>query len=693
MGGRACSWPRLSLRGQADAAGFVATFSGSHRYVLDYLTEEVLERQTEQVRGFLLETSVLERLSAASCAMRSPAAPIARRCWRQIEAAGLFLVPLDEVRGWWRYHQLFADLLRARLQQEQPGRVAGAAPQRGGLVRGAWARRRRRCATRWPPGMPCWAARLIEQHFDAFLLRGEGATVQRWLAALPAELVRSRPRLCLAQAFLALVGGDVEAAEPPLDAAERAFADAADEPFEPSVGRARACWRTSPRRSRSIVPSSPRSAATPKATAAFASRALAEIGEGEWMLDPSPAGTWPWPSGCAAGWPRPSARLSSSCRPVAGGRRALPGASGRCHHLGQVQRAQGRLDAAPGTYQQALEITAAPGRPACPARASRTWAWPRWPTSGASSTPPCGTSREGIPLCRQLGYTQPLATGLATLAWIRQARVIRPGPWRRSARPGGPRRARRDQPAQPGPGAAGAAAAGPGRRRRGRPLDAASAASAADDEPGYPQEPEYLVLARVLLAQDRPGQALRAAGAAARRGGRPGPDRQRHRGRRRCRRWRWRPAATSPPRWTPWPRRSPSACPQGYVRVFADEGAPMRALLGRLVAAQRAEQAAARGVPLGCLARLLQAFGQKHAVPGSGPSTAAAVPGLVEPLTARELEVLRLLAAGTPNQRIAEELVVTLDTVKKHVSHLLGKLGAANRTEAVTRARQLGLIP
>jgi len=135
------------------------------------------------------------------------------------------------------------------------------------------------------------------------------------------------------------------------------------------------------------------------------------------------------------------------------------------------------------------------------------------------------------------------------------------------------------------------------------------------------------------------------------------------------------------------------ACPQGYVRVFADEGAPMGVLLGRLVAAQRAEDAAARSVPLSCLARVLQALGQKHAEPGSGPRAAAAVPGLVEQLTARELEILRLVATGTPNQRIAEQLVVTLDTVKKHITHLLGKLGAANRTEAVARARQLGLIP
>ena len=135
------------------------------------------------------------------------------------------------------------------------------------------------------------------------------------------------------------------------------------------------------------------------------------------------------------------------------------------------------------------------------------------------------------------------------------------------------------------------------------------------------------------------------------------------------------------------------ACPQGYVRVFADEGAPMAALLARLVAAQKAGQGAASGVPLGCLAKVLQAFGGDNSVRGAGRGAASSAPGLIEQLTAREMEILVLLAAGTPNSRIAEQLVVSLDTVKKHVSHVLGKLGAANRTEAVTRARQIGLIP
>ena len=138
------------------------------------------------------------------------------------------------------------------------------------------------------------------------------------------------------------------------------------------------------------------------------------------------------------------------------------------------------------------------------------------------------------------------------------------------------------------------------------------------------------------------------------------------------------------------------ACPRGYVRVFADEGPPMAALLTRLIASQRAGSGfsgfsgfqAAASVPLGYLARLRSAFGAEPAAPH-----AAAVPGLIDPLTSRELEVLEMLAAGGSNQAIAGQLVVTLDTVKKHVSHILGKLGAANRTEAVSRARELRLIP
>ena len=226
----------LSLRGQADPAGFVAAFSGSHRFVLDYLADEVLDGQPGQVRAFLLETSVLERLSGELCDAVTGRAG-SQELLQDIERAGLFLVPLDEVRGWWRYHHLFADLLRARLEQEEPGRV-----QELHRAAAAWSDEhdlgddavRHALAA----GDTAWAARLVERYVDALLGRSEGATLHRWLSALPAESVRARPRLCLAQAISAVVGRQVEVVEGLLDDAERAFAVTGDEPYEPSAGRA-----------------------------------------------------------------------------------------------------------------------------------------------------------------------------------------------------------------------------------------------------------------------------------------------------------------------------------------------------------------------------------------------------------------------------------------------------------------------
>jgi LuxR family transcriptional regulator, maltose regulon positive regulatory protein len=213
----------------------------------------------------------------------------------------------------------------------------------------------------------------------------------------------------------------------------------------------------------------------------------------------------------------------------------------------------------------------------------------------------------------------------------------------------------------------------------------------ADDHPDYPHEPGHLVLARVLLAQGRPGLALPlldrldAAAAAQDRTGsliEVGA----------LRALALDASGEQKAAVNALAGALALACPQGYIRVFTDEGPRIAALLGRLIAAQRAAHAAA-AVPLGCLARLQRAFAPEQATPSEGRGTAAGLPGLVEPLTPRELEVLGMLAAGRSNQVIAAELVVTLDTVKKHVSHVLGKLGAANRTEAVARARELELIP
>src|SRR5437764_1190965 len=154
----------LSLHGRGDVAGFVASFSGSHRYVLDFFAEEVLDGQSDQVRAFLLETSVLERLSGELCDAVTGRSG-SQRLLEQMERANLFLVPLDEVRGWWRYHHLFADLLRVRLREEQPSQVvelhrnAAAWYEEHALADDAI----RHAAA---AGEMTRAARLIEQHVD-----------------------------------------------------------------------------------------------------------------------------------------------------------------------------------------------------------------------------------------------------------------------------------------------------------------------------------------------------------------------------------------------------------------------------------------------------------------------------------------------------------------------------------------------
>jgi LuxR family maltose regulon positive regulatory protein len=679
----------LSLRGRSDVAGFVAAFSGSHRFILDYLTGEVLDGQPEQVREFLLETSVLERLSGGLCDAVT-GRDDGQAMLERVEQAGLFLMPLDDVRGWWRYHHLFADLLRARLQQQRPGRVAvlhraaAAWYEEHGLADGAV---RHALAA----GDTAWAARLIEQHFDETLyLRSEGATAQRWLAALPAELVQTRPRLLLAQVLLAATLGRAEAMEPPLDAAERALAGgaaAADEPFEPSAGKAASMLVNIPAQiaiHRSFLAQLRGDA---EGTAAFASQARAELGGGERLLSSTAQGLL-----AAADWLR--GRLADAeqafVSSIAGWQAGQPISWG-VYQLGQVQRAQGRLDAAAATYQKTLGLTAesgpAPAPPAGPAYVGLAEvAYQRNELDSALRQ-----VTEGIALCRQFLYPAPLGTGLVTLAWIRQAQGNPDGALKAMDEAGR---------AALGPGVTGLLNPVPAQRARLLLAQGDVAAAARwteerglgpDDEPGYPREPEYLVLARVLLAQHLPDQALtlleRMLAAAAGQG-RTGSVIEIGA----LRALALAAAGDQDAAVDALARTLALGCPQGYIRVFADEGPPMAALLARLSAAQRDQRAPAHGITVGYLAALLRACGQADAVPPRSQA-AAAPPGMVEPLTGRELEVLRLIAAGSSNQRIAHELFVALDTVKKHVTHVLDKLGAANRTEAAARARQLGLIP
>jgi LuxR family maltose regulon positive regulatory protein len=680
----------LSLRGQPDIHGFVASFGGSHRYVLDFLAEEVLDRQPDELHSFLLETSVLERLSGPLCEAVTGRSD-SQQLLEQVERANLFLVPLDEVRGWWRYHQLFADLLRVRLQQERPGRVA--ALHRNAAV---WCERhgladdgvRHALAA----GEAIWAARLIERHVDGLILHSEGATLQRWLAALPAKLVGCRPRLLLAQAILAGLSGRVEAVDSLLEAADRALAGAMDEPYEPAVGRAA-----------SLVTNVPAAIALERGYLAqlrgdteraitFASQALTELEEGEWMLGSIARVRLAMAEWLRGRLPEAARAFASSIAQWRAAGESTLAARGH-HHLALLQRAQGCLDAALETYQQALEIAEAPGRPALPPAGIAYVGMAEIAYQRGELAPALEHVTKGIELCRQFVYTPPLATGLATLAWIRQATGNHVGALEAMSEAGR---------VAPSPDVA--ALLNPVPAQRARLLLAQGDLPAAarwtnqrglhpDDQPKYPRELEYLVLVRVLLAQQAPKRALgllrRLHDLAAAQGRVSSVIELR--------------ALQSLALAASGDERGALAtlaealilaAPQGYVRVFVDEGVLMASLLRRLAAYDQRERVAAEDVPPEHLARLVASFqpaaadtSQLAGRAGGGPP-----PGLVEPLSRRELEVLALLSAGRSNKQIADELVVALDTVKKHVSHILDKLGVANRTQAVARARELQLL-
>ncbi len=676
----------LSLRGRADITAFVEGFSGSHRYVLDYLAEEVLDRQAEPLRTFLLETSVLDRLCGPLCDAVTGRTD-SQQLLEQIERANLFLVPLDEVRGWWRYHHLFADLLRARLQQEQPERLpelhtsAAAWSEQHGLVDEAV---RHALAAK----ELARAARLIEQHFDAMLWRSENATLRRWLEALPAELVRSRARLCLAQTWWALLGSRLEAVEPLAADAERAFAADAEERYEPSVGRVASLLANVPAAIAVVRAALAWLQGDAERTSKFGRQALAHLTDADRMLRffaGYSLAMADWLGGRLVEAEQALAGLAAEQLPA--GARSL---AELYRDLGQVQRARGHLAAALRTYQSALGIASQAGRPLPPAGIALVdlaeVLYERGELDAALDH-----ATQGVALSRQLGWTRPLVPGLAILAWIRHARGDRAGALAAM---------REAERAELSPTVVGLLNPLPvvGARlalAHGEVADAArwvqQRGLGVDDQPSYPREREYLVLARVLLAEHTPNRAagllerLHALAAALQRTGSVIEIRALQALARAA-------AGDQQGALAALAEALTLGAPEGYLRTFVDEGAPMATLLGTLLTTPATTQAVATHLPPAYLDRLLEGFEQAGhaALPRSRRGTA--LPGLVAALSGRELEVLQLLAAGKPNPAIAEELVITLDTVKRHVTHILDKLGVANRVQAVTRARELGLL-
>jgi LuxR family maltose regulon positive regulatory protein len=682
----------LSLSGQSDPAGFVATFTGSHRYVLDYLTEQVLARQPEELVRFLLETSVLERLSGPLCdavCSRSDSQQLLER----IERANLFLIPLDDQRRWWRYHHLFADLLQARLQQQRPEQLTKLHQ-----AAAAWCEQHELADDAIGHALaaddPIWAARLVERHLEEQILRrSEAATLARWLAALPTQVVHSRPRLSVGQAITALLRGRADEAEALLDAAERAFDTAADEPYAPSVGRAASILANLPAVTAVGRADLARLRGDPEGETAFARQALAQLTDQDGMLLGSFAryhlAVADWLGGRLGQGER--ALVEVVAERAEAGERYLAVRAG--YDLGHLQRAQGRLGAALRTYQHGLELATEPGHPPLPAAGMAHVGLAEVLYERDELDAALKHATEGVAACRQLAYTPPLAAGLATLAWIRQAQsdqrgaldaidqaegampdlamvdLLNPVPvqWARLLLANGDLAAARRWTQQRG--------------------------LSADDRPDYPHEGAYLLLARLLLADHAPDRALKLLDrlhALAVAHGRVGSLIEVLT----LQALALRAAGDQDAALASLGEALALAVPEGYLRVFLDEGAPVADLLGTLATSPpKVHAVAAAPLARAYLDRLIQAFARQGQPVLARPRPGGAMtPGLVEPLSARELEVLGLLADGKSNQAIAAELVISLDTVKRHVSHVLGKLQAANRTQAVARARELRLL-
>jgi LuxR family transcriptional regulator, maltose regulon positive regulatory protein len=211
----------LSLRERPDPNALLDAFTGTHRYVLDYLSEEVLERQPDRAHTFLLRSSILKRLTGPLCNAVTGDSD-GQEMLEEIERANLFLFPLDEERRWYRFHQLFGDLLRARLHRAGAEQVpdlhrrAATWCEQHGLIDEA-------IHHASASGDAIWAVRLVEQHVDEILGRGESVILERWLSALPDEVVQTRPALRFAQGETQFHLGRLGAAERFLAQAECAL--------------------------------------------------------------------------------------------------------------------------------------------------------------------------------------------------------------------------------------------------------------------------------------------------------------------------------------------------------------------------------------------------------------------------------------------------------------------------------------
>jgi LuxR family transcriptional regulator, maltose regulon positive regulatory protein len=678
----------LSMQGRADVAGFIAGFAGDDRYIVDYLVEEVLARQTGDVRSFLLRTSILESLCGPLCdAVIGDGGSTAML--EALDRANLFVIPLDDRRRWYRYHRLFGDVLRARLLDEFPDLAAHlhrraaewyeengdrAEAIRHAMVGRDFAR----------------AANLLELAMPAMSRDRQESAFRRWLDALPDEEVRVRPVLSDGYAGSLLARGELAGVEARLRDAERWLEATAGVPADgtASPGSRSAMVVADQAAFRSL----PGSIAIHRAglarlngdlagTMAHARRALDLVGEDNDLgrgAGTALLGLTCWTSG----------DLDEASRRLADGIASLERAGHRSDAIGcalslaDIRLAQGQLTDAMSIHQRSLERATGPEGGAVLRGAADMHVGMseilRERDDLAGATQHLRTATE---LGEENGLPQNPYRSRVAAARIRQAEGDLDGALELLDE--AERRYVGDFSPDVRPVAALKARVW---ITQGRLLEAWGWARrhrvAAADELSYLHEFEHATLARLLLAQGTRDGADRGIGeatelaerllAAAEEGGRTGSAIDILVVQALARHARGDPAGAL----ASLARAVALAEPEGYVRVFIDEGPPMVVLL-KLAARQPAAPSYLR--------RLVDAAvttrGQQ---PGEQP--------LIEPLSERELDVLRLLASDLDGPDMARELSVSLATVRTHTRNVYAKLGVNNRRAAVRRAAELGLL-
>jgi len=674
----------LSMQGRDDVAGFIAGFAGDDRYVVDYLAEEVLQRQSDRVQAFLLQTSILGRLTGPLCDAVTGQGG-GKAMLEALDRGNLFLVPLDDRRRWYRYHHLFADVLQARLLDEQPGQVPDL--HRRASV---WYEQNGESSVAIGHALAAEdferAADLVELAISVMSKTRQEARVRGWLEAIPDEVVRVRPVLIVAFAWVLLSVGEFESVEGRLRDAER-WLDATTGTGEGSPAPPAEMVVANEEEYRRL----PATIELYRAAQALArSEPLGAIRHARRALDLAPeddhrgrasaagmSGLALWASGDL------EAALSAWAECAAGLRRAghIADIFGCAIAMADIRLAQGRLGEAMRTYEQALQRAAEQGGPVLRGTADMYVGMSevdRERDNLHAATRHLLTSQE---LGEHTGLPQNQYRWRVAMAQIRQAEGDLAGALELLNE--AERLYMGDMFPNVRPVPALKARVWIAQGSLGEALGwAREQGLSVDDDLSYLREFEHITLARVLLARYEGERAERSLHEttrllerlllAAEEGGRTGRvieilvlralAHQR--------------LGDIPAALSCLERAMTLAEPEGYVRVFIDEGPPIASLL---------KAAAKQGTARNYVRRLLAAVGETG---HDSPIEQA----LIGPLSERELDVLRLLGTDLDGPDIARELTVSLNTVRTHTKHIYAKLAVTNRRAAVRRAQELDLL-